>query len=79
MDIACLEGLTIDLLAEMSKTLGFTYDMYLPKDGQWGSFLDGEYNGIIRHLQDKVGSSQPSKRQGTVQLSFRRATSASPP
>ena len=49
-----MEGLALDLLVHMATQLQFTFDIFFPKDEQWGGFVNGEFNGIIRHLVDKV-------------------------
>ncbi|PWA20702.1 hypothetical protein CCH79_00011514 [Gambusia affinis] len=45
------EGFCIDLLKELAKILGFTYEIRLVPDGKYGSQDDkGQWNGMIREL-----------------------------
>ncbi|KAM4567435.1 glutamate receptor ionotropic, kainate 3 isoform 1-T1 [Fundulus diaphanus] len=45
------EGFCIDLLKELAKILGFTYEIRLVPDGKYGSLDDkGQWNGMIREL-----------------------------
>ncbi|CAD5124610.1 DgyrCDS12880 [Dimorphilus gyrociliatus] len=47
-------GIAIDLLKHVAKDLNFTYDLFLPRDGKWGSVSsNGTWNGMIRDLLDK--------------------------
>lgn len=50
------EGLTIDILEEMRKGLGFNYKIYLAPDGKFGvkNKLTGEWNGVVKEIRDKV-------------------------
>ena len=49
------EGYCIDLLQELSSLLGFTYELYIVADGQYGSQDEhGQWNGLVRELIDRV-------------------------
>ena len=50
------EGLTIDILEEMRKGLGFNYKIYLAPDGKFGvkNKMTGEWNGVVKEIRDKV-------------------------
>lgn len=46
-----LQGYCIDLLALIQEQLGFTYDLYLAPDGQFGAMdANGNWNGLIGEL-----------------------------
>lgn len=49
------EGFCIDLIDELSKHLGFKYNISLAKDGKYGrkDQNTGEWNGVFRDLLDK--------------------------
>ncbi|XP_046572371.1 glutamate receptor ionotropic, delta-1-like [Haliotis rubra] len=47
------DGLCVDLLSNVAKALNFTYKLTEPPDGQWGTFLNDSWNGLIRQLQFK--------------------------
>ncbi|XP_050405578.2 glutamate receptor ionotropic, kainate 1 [Patella vulgata] len=45
-------GLCIDLLIELSRSMNFSYTIYLPPDGEWGGRTsNGNWTGIIGELQ----------------------------
>ncbi|KAI8489787.1 hypothetical protein Bbelb_324170 [Branchiostoma belcheri] len=48
------EGMCIDLLNELQKSLNFQYKIYLVPDGKFGSQdpITGEWNGLVRELLD---------------------------
>ncbi len=50
------EGYCIDLVYELSKlkNLKFKYEFHLVGDQKYGSFVDGEWNGMIKELRDRV-------------------------
>lgn len=49
------EGFCMDLLREMSRILGFRYELRLVRDGSYGTRNDnGQWNGMIRELMDRV-------------------------
>ncbi|BFF90896.1 glutamate receptor ionotropic kainate 2 [Drosophila madeirensis] len=49
------EGYAVDLIHEISKSLGFNYKIQLVPDGSYGSLnkLTGEWNGMIRDLLEQ--------------------------
>lgn len=49
------EGYCVDLLAEIAARLHFNYSIKLVDDGTYGSYVDGEWGGMVRELMDKVG------------------------
>ena len=50
------EGLSIDILDEMRKELGFSYRIYLAPDGKFGvrDKLTGKWNGVVKEVIEKV-------------------------
>lgn len=52
------EGLTIDILEEMRKELGFNYKIHLVQDGKFGvkDESTNEWNGVVKEIIDKVNS-----------------------
>lgn len=50
------EGFCIDLIAELSKLLGFNYTFVIQEDGANGNLdrTTGEWNGMIRKILDGV-------------------------
>ena len=50
------EGLSIDILEEMRKNLGFNYRIYLAPDGKFGvkDRLTGKWNGVVKEIIEKV-------------------------
>lgn len=49
------EGFCMDLLKEMSRILGFRYELRLVRDGSYGTRNDnGQWNGMVRELMDRV-------------------------
>ena len=46
-----LEGFCMDLLAELSKRLGFTYNVHLVKDNRYGAMdASGNWMGMIGEI-----------------------------
>uniref|UniRef100_S4RZM9 Glutamate receptor n=1 Tax=Petromyzon marinus TaxID=7757 RepID=S4RZM9_PETMA len=43
----CCKGFCIDILKKLSKTVKFTYDLYLVTNGKHGSKINGVWNGMI--------------------------------
>ena len=59
---ARFEGFCIDLLDEISKRVGFKYQIYLVPDGKFGSKnQDGSWNGMIKELMIGVSSNGLNK------------------
>lgn len=54
-----LRGYSIDLIDEIAKLLNFRYEFYLVADGQYGSLKNGQWNGLIKDLLDRVGDRPP--------------------
>lgn len=51
------EGFCIDLLLALAKLCNFTYDIYQVPDNKYGVVNEnGEWNGLVRELIDKVKS-----------------------
>ena len=48
------EGYCIELINMLSDRLKFKYKFHIVGDGKYGSFKDGEWNGMIRELRDQV-------------------------
>ncbi len=48
------KGFCIDLLHEISQKMNFRYDIYKVADNNYGSEVNGSWNGMIRELIDKV-------------------------
>lgn len=49
------EGFCIDLLKTVADSLGFQYELYLVPDAKFGAAdVDGNWNGLVRELMDKV-------------------------
>lgn len=50
-----LQGYSIDLLKELSRLLGFTYEMYPSPDGFYGALTEnGTWNGMIGEIVNGV-------------------------
>ena len=47
------EGFIIDLLDELSKILGFNYTIYEESKREYGSDIDGKWNGMIGDLIER--------------------------
>ena len=50
------EGYCIELINMLSDQLKFKYKFHLVGDRKYGSFKNGEWNGMIRELRDQVYS-----------------------
>ncbi|XP_071080960.1 glutamate receptor ionotropic, delta-1-like [Haliotis cracherodii] len=46
-------GLCVDLLSNVAEALNFTYRLTEPPDGEWGTFQNDSWNGLIRQVQFK--------------------------
>ncbi|GFY56083.1 glutamate receptor ionotropic, kainate 2 [Trichonephila inaurata madagascariensis] len=56
------EGFCVDLLKEMSRILGFRYELRLVRDGSYGSRNSrGHWNGMVRELIDRNLLVHPKK------------------
>ena len=51
------EGYVIDLVQALARALKFKYKFHIVGDGKYGGYNEetGEWNGMIRELQDQVG------------------------
>lgn len=43
----CCKGFCIDILKKLSKTVKFTYDLYLVTNGKHGKKVNNVWNGMI--------------------------------
>lgn len=43
----CCKGFCIDILKKISKSVKFTYDLYLVTNGKHGKKINGTWNGMI--------------------------------
>ena len=43
----CCYGYAVDLLSKMVTRIHLKVDLYLVKDGFWGSYQSGTWNGVI--------------------------------
>ena len=50
------EGYVIDLVQALARALKFKYKFHIVGDGKYGGYNEetGEWNGMIRELQDQV-------------------------
>jgi hypothetical protein len=48
------KGFCIDLLNEIAQKMNFRYEIYKVADNNYGSEVNGTWNGMIRELIDKV-------------------------
>lgn len=51
------EGFCVDMLAEISKMVGFSYKIHLVPDMTYGLPDNGVWNGMVRELLEKVHTS----------------------
>ncbi|XP_063171009.1 glutamate receptor ionotropic, NMDA 2A [Candoia aspera] len=49
----CCKGFCIDILKKLSKTIKFTYDLYLVINGKHGKKINNEWNGMIGEVVKK--------------------------
>ena len=54
--VVTFEGLCIDLIDKLSELMGFTYNISLVADGQYGAFDDvtNTWTGLVKDLMDYV-------------------------
>lgn len=67
----CCKGFCIDILKKLSRTIKFSYDLYLVTNGKHGKMVRGVWNGMIgevRHMSTETTRS-PWIQQ-TLQLSW---------
>ena len=70
------EGYCIDLIQDISKILGFKFEIYPAPNNAYGSFKNGEWNGMIRELLDHRADmaiadfTMTSARQGAVDFTL---------
>ena len=48
------KGYCVDLLKAIASYLNFSYTIELVKDSTYGAIENGEWNGMVRELMDKV-------------------------
>lgn len=46
------EGFGIELIDSLASKLGFNYIFKIQTDGNYGSLVNGEWNGMLRELMD---------------------------
>ncbi|XP_073345084.1 glutamate receptor ionotropic, NMDA 2C-like isoform X2 [Pagrus major] len=61
----CCKGFCIDILKKLSRTIKFSYDLYLVTNGKHGKLVRGTWNGMIGEFQ-KPHEHYPPFRFGTV-------------
>lgn len=49
----CCKGFCIDILKKISKSVKFTYDLYLVTNGKHGKKINGTWNGMIGEVSSK--------------------------
>ncbi|XP_054271641.1 glutamate [NMDA] receptor subunit 1 [Macrosteles quadrilineatus] len=55
MRMFCCKGYCMDLLRELSKTIGFTYNLSLSPDGQFGSYINKNNTGGKKEWTGLIG------------------------
>lgn len=64
-----LEGYCVDLISELSKKVGFTYNLHLVKDNRYGAVdPSGQWNGMIGEVIRRVSR----RRNRSVRVSRQR-------
>jgi hypothetical protein len=53
-------GFCMDLLNKLASDLKFTYEVHESPDGQYGSFENGSWNGMVREIMDGVSDNWAS-------------------
>lgn len=56
----CCKGFCIDILKKLSKTVKFTYDLYLVTNGKHGKKVNNVWNGMIGEVSSLLGKSESS-------------------
>lgn len=47
----CCKGFCIDILKKLSRTIKFSYDLYLVTNGKHGKLVRGTWNGMIGEVR----------------------------
>ena len=47
----CCKGFCIDILKKLSRTIKFSYDLYLVTNGKHGKMISGIWNGMIGEVR----------------------------
>lgn len=55
----CCKGFCIDILKKLSKTVKFTYDLYLVTNGKHGKKVNNVWNGMIGEVSSPLGKRVP--------------------
>lgn len=55
----CCKGFCIDILKKLSKTVKFTYDLYLVTNGKHGKKVNNVWNGMIGEVSSLLGERAP--------------------
>lgn len=50
----CCKGFCIDILKKISKSVKFTYDLYLVTNGKHGKKINGTWNGMIGEVSVQI-------------------------
>ena len=48
------EGFCVEMLEEISRLVGFRYEIRLVPDGKYGAPENGKWNGMVKELMDRV-------------------------
>lgn len=56
----CCKGFCIDILKKLSRTIKFSYDLYLVTNGKHGKLVRGIWNGMIGEVRTAAGFTQRS-------------------
>lgn len=66
----CCKGFCIDILKKLSRTVKFTYDLYLVTNGKHGKKVNNVWNGMI----GEVSYLPPAPTQALLQTQGLRAS-----
>lgn len=50
----CCKGFCIDILKKLSRTIKFSYDLYLVTNGKHGKMVHGTWNGMIGEVRPRA-------------------------
>lgn len=50
------EGFAVDIINELAKELGFTYEILIQEDGSYGNQINNTWTGMIGEVLAKVSS-----------------------